>query len=236
MKRNQSGFTLIEIAIVLVIIGLLLGGVLKGQELINSAKVKNLANDFRNIPVYIYGYQDKFKAVPGDDQQADVHVVGTKATTPAGTTLGNGVINGNWDSNTPSDESIVFWQHVRLAGLAAGPTVVPATITNDQDPYLPQNTVGGRIGIESASATPPIANLKGSYIICSQHIQGKFAKQLDATLDDGVANTGSVMITADAASSTAGPRTASPAAIGGTSIPPTVVPDDNTLYTVCMGV
>ena len=52
MKRNQSGFTLIEIAIVLVIIGLLLGGVLKGQELINSAKVKNLATDFRNIPVY----------------------------------------------------------------------------------------------------------------------------------------------------------------------------------------
>ena len=42
--RNQNGFTLIEIAIVLVIIGLLLGGVLKGQELINSAKVKNLAN------------------------------------------------------------------------------------------------------------------------------------------------------------------------------------------------
>ena len=56
MKRNQSGFTLIEIAIVLVIIGLLLGGVLKGQELINSAKVKNLATDFRNIPVFIYGY------------------------------------------------------------------------------------------------------------------------------------------------------------------------------------
>ena len=42
MRNKQSGFTLVEIAIVLVIIGLLLGGVLKGQELINSAKVKNL--------------------------------------------------------------------------------------------------------------------------------------------------------------------------------------------------
>jgi prepilin-type N-terminal cleavage/methylation domain-containing protein len=58
MKRDQSGFTLIEIAIVLVIIGLLLGGVLKGQELINSAKVKNLAADFKNVPVFVYGYQD----------------------------------------------------------------------------------------------------------------------------------------------------------------------------------
>jgi prepilin-type N-terminal cleavage/methylation domain-containing protein len=51
MNNKQSGFTLIEIAIVLVIIGLLLGGVLKGQELINSAKVKNFATDFRNIPL-----------------------------------------------------------------------------------------------------------------------------------------------------------------------------------------
>ena len=65
--RRQSGFTLIEIAIVLVIIGLLLGGILKGQELINSARVKNLGTDFRNIPLFIYGYQDKFKALPGDD-------------------------------------------------------------------------------------------------------------------------------------------------------------------------
>ena len=61
--KKQTGFTLIELAIVLVIIGLLLGGVLRGQELINSAKVKNLAADFRNIPVYIYGYQDKLVVV-----------------------------------------------------------------------------------------------------------------------------------------------------------------------------
>ncbi|CAN6133542.1 Prokaryotic N-terminal methylation site [Methylophilaceae bacterium] len=45
MKKQQLGFTLIELAIVLVIIGLLLGGVLKGQELINSAKVKSMATD-----------------------------------------------------------------------------------------------------------------------------------------------------------------------------------------------
>src|SRR5258707_5247089 len=76
MKRQQSGFTLVEIAIVLVIIGLLLGGILKGQELINSAKVKNLANDFRVIPTYIYAYQDKFKALPGDDPSADTHLPG----------------------------------------------------------------------------------------------------------------------------------------------------------------
>ena len=101
MKRNQSGFTLIEIAIVLVIIGLLLGGVLKGQELINSAKVKNLATDFRNIPVYIYGYQDKFRALPGDDIQAISHV------SAAANGNGNGLIDGAWDSTSPADESSI---------------------------------------------------------------------------------------------------------------------------------
>src|SRR4030095_7033874 len=115
MRKQQSGFTLVEIAIVLVIIGLLLGGILKGQELINSAKVKNLANDFRVVPTYIYAYQDKYKALPGDDNRADTNVSGaTKATTPAGT-QGNGVINGNWNSSTATDESFLFWQHVRLS-------------------------------------------------------------------------------------------------------------------------
>jgi prepilin-type N-terminal cleavage/methylation domain-containing protein len=230
MKRNQSGFTLIEIAIVLVIIGLLLGGVLKGQELINSAKVKNLANDFKNVPLYVYGYQDKFKALPGDDAAADTHAGGVVATTPASSS-GNGLINGVWDSNTVTDESILFWEHARRAGLMAGTTTVPTSITSDADPYLPQNAVGGRIGIESGSATPPIVGLRGSYVICSKHILGKFAKQLDATLDDGVSNSGSVMVTADATSPVARTSTA-PAAI----VPSTTLPADDTLYTVCMGV
>ena len=72
--NKEQGFTLIELAIVLVIIGLLLGGVLKGQELINSAKVKNMASDFRNVQVQIYSYQDKFRALPGDDKAASANV------------------------------------------------------------------------------------------------------------------------------------------------------------------
>ena len=67
MKNRHQGFTLVEIAVVLVIIGLLLGGVLKGQELINSAKVKNVIGEFRNVSTYVFGYQDRFRAMPGDD-------------------------------------------------------------------------------------------------------------------------------------------------------------------------
>src|SRR5437763_16269619 len=111
MRSQQSGFTLVEIAIVLVIIGLLLGGILKGQELINSARVKNIANDFRVIPTYIYAYQDKFRALPGDDNKATSHVQTNPVTAGLADGNGNGVIDGAVFDNTnkPTSEALDFW-------------------------------------------------------------------------------------------------------------------------------
>ena len=244
MKRNQSGFTLIEIAIVLVIIGLLLGGVLKGQELINSAKVKNLATDFRNIPVYIYGYQDKFKALPGDDAQVLAHLGPTSGATlatgpatcnnaAAGPCTGNGVIDGSW-LDTPAtaagNETVLFWQHVRLAGLATGST----TVTDPS--YMPTNAAGGTIGLQSgtnnAAQSPvlspavganPATPIRGTYIICSSGILGKFVKQLDIQMDDGNTSTGSMMAV----------PVGSPL---NTVATVTTAIDDAASYNVCMGV
>jgi len=187
--NKQTGFTLIELAIVLVIIGLLLGGVLRGQELINSARVKSLTRDFQNAQVYLYGYQDRFRSIPGDDGQAAARLQGPPVATapPAGAaTTDNGRIDGNWnDGFGVGSESVLFWQHVRLAGLAPGPTAVAAGF--DQ-----QNANNGRVGIQSIGATPPIAGMTGSYVICSDLIVGRDALQLDTTLDDGVPNTGNV--------------------------------------------
>ncbi len=69
-KKHQRGFTLVEIAIVLVIIGLLIGGVLKGQELIYNQKVKSTYDAYRQYTAAMYGYQDRYKALPGDDANA----------------------------------------------------------------------------------------------------------------------------------------------------------------------
>jgi len=69
--KKQTGFTLVEIAIVLVIVGLLIGGVLKGQEMITNAKLKRIESDNAGIAAAMFSYQDRYLQLPGDDNAAD---------------------------------------------------------------------------------------------------------------------------------------------------------------------
>ena len=74
--KSQQGFTLVEIAIVLVIVGLLLGAVLKGQELIFNTKIKSTYNMSRETAAAVYAYQDRYRINPGDDN--DVNLVSVR--------------------------------------------------------------------------------------------------------------------------------------------------------------
>jgi prepilin-type N-terminal cleavage/methylation domain-containing protein len=230
MRKQQSGFTLVEIAIVLVIIGLLLGGVLKGQELINSAKVKNMVGDFRTVSSLVYGYQDRFKALPGDQTQAQltaafgVDAAGNPLGTPCAPAAAgqcvqnNGRIDGAWNTAAVTDETYVFWQHVRLANLATGPTALGPNLQ-------PRNADGGLIGIESGlnaagAAAPFIANMRGTFFVCSDGVLGRYVKQIDTTMDDGDTAAGSVQAVATLSAR------ATPAV-------PTANIQDGAQYTVC---
>lgn len=137
--RKQAGFTLIEIAIVLVIIGLLLGGVLKGQELIQSARVRNLISQQDGIKAAYFGFLDRFRALPGDYSQANPNIANVAATA-------NGNNNGRIETIVGGgaiDEHIAAWDHLSKAGFINGSytyAVVPennATVpTNPYARYL----------------------------------------------------------------------------------------------------
>jgi hypothetical protein len=181
---KQSGFTLVETAIVLLIVALMIGGILKGQELIHGTKVKSLTADFHAIPVYLHAYQDKFRRLPGDDPAAAGHV-GAAAGTQGN---GDGRIDGNWDDRPAAgacpSETCNFWLHVRLANLAAGATAL------DGD-FQPTNAEGGPVGVASS---PPVAGWAGNFFVCSGGIQGRFARQIDVNMDDGATHTGSIRV------------------------------------------
>lgn len=204
---GQSGFTLVEAAIVLLIVGLLISGIVKGQELIENAKAKNLAADFGRVAALLHAYQDKYRRLPGDDPAAANHV-GADAGTQGN---GNGRIDGNWDDAPAAgacpSEACYFWLHLRLANLDSGKTVL-------DDDYLPANAEGAPLGV---AGTAPVAGWAGSHFVCSGGIRGRFARQIDATLDDGATASGSVRAIGGA-----------PAAFQNLSLA-----DDDAVFTVC---
>ena len=116
MRKQQSGFTLIEIAIVLVIIGLLLGGVLKGQELITSARVRNLISTQDGIKAAYFGFQDRYRALPGDYPGAQA--LANIPNIPGATFGGNG--DGRIIDAGGANEQTLAWMHLSNAGFLTG--------------------------------------------------------------------------------------------------------------------
>lgn len=217
--KKQLGFTLIEVAIVLVIIGLLLGGVLKGQELITQAKIKSVINDFTGVSTAVYAYQDRYRSLPGDDPGAARWSI---ITTPGN---GDGVVSGLFNSTTATDESLTFWAHLRLSGFLTGDAT---TLASAEKP--PQNSASGVLGVQWT----PTAGVYGlafqapGLVICSTGLPGKIAESVDKQLDDGNPSTGAVrsyLTTTGAIPATSNAVNAA----GGIGY----IDDGQTLYTVC---
>jgi prepilin-type N-terminal cleavage/methylation domain-containing protein len=181
MRHLGKGFTLVEIAIVLVIIGLLLGGILKGQEMITQAKIKNLIADFSGISAAYHGYQDRYRKLPGDDGDANARwSLGIPA--PASGAYNDGTVSGTYNTTTANEESRLFWLHLRRAGFVAG---------NDQE--QPFNAVTGKIGVQTGNAAGgTVLGGFGALIVCSANMPDKMAIAVDTQMDDGDARTGTV--------------------------------------------
>jgi len=167
--NKQNGFTLVEIAIVLVIIGLLLGGVLKGQEMIKNAEIRSVITDVQGLTTAMYAYRDRYNALPGDDKNAIVN-----SSSATGVAIGNGDGQIKVAGGLKEDEQ--FFLQLRAAKLITG-----SGVTGDL------HSLGGATTVAYQTYT----NSRGNEI-CLGGIGGADAIILEAKEDDGSPSSGSI--------------------------------------------
>src|SRR5207245_5744666 len=149
--------------------------------MITQAKIKNVINDFNGITIAITSYQDRYRALPGDDKNATARW--TTQNPASGD--GNGVIAGLYNVNDTTGaggapaaaaEANLFWQHLRIAGF------VPGLTTGTGSGTPPPNAAGGLIGVESG-----VVGSKGlgftSLIICFSNLPEKVASAVAGPMD-----------------------------------------------------
>jgi hypothetical protein len=184
---KEAGFTLVEIFFALVIVGVLLVAVLKGEEMVAQARVKKVVSDLNGVTAAYLSYQDRYQAVPGDDAS----VGGSDGRWSSFSALpggGDGRISGSYAETPPPQglanvdnlqgESMNFWWHLRLAGLSYGPTQGPGAA------MPPTSSVGGPMGLQMGGLglTSPV--------VCAASVPDKIAAAVDAQLDDQAPNRG----------------------------------------------
>lgn len=174
-KKRERGFTLVELAIVLVIIGLILAGIIKGQELITNAKIKRTYNVQKEIAAAIYTYFDRYQFYPGDDPQAAAKFLNPVVTNGNGNALiavGAASTAANFACAATGTEQCDLWSELRQSGILTG-----SGFTNPTHPY------GG--GIAVSYFTAPLAPALAAHWIHFQNVPYDVCQLIDQQFDDG---------------------------------------------------
>lgn len=198
---SQRGLGVLELAIVVVVIGFILGGILKGQELIAGARLKATVVDIETIRAAAATYRDRYGGFPGDHALAQAQL-----GTPNGITWrvprcdgtdqgcdGDGIIEGNGRTG----ETLLFWQHLTLANLISG-IAVASPVDDSIGAGLPSTAVGGGLAVQHQAvggyATHWLRLGTGAELATGV-ATGEQAHGIDSEIDDGRPGTGAVRVT-----------------------------------------
>jgi prepilin-type N-terminal cleavage/methylation domain-containing protein len=204
VKRN--GFTLVELAIVLMIIGLLIGGILKGQELINNARVQTVMRNVKGYEAAITTFRDSYAAWPGDIASPSTRL--PNCTAAPCNIAGNGdsildVVCADVNCQVNPFETRRFWVHLQSANLISG---VDTSYTGTPDTWgtdFPKSPLGGGFVVQQF-ASPASGSAAGFYgtglmlkdIVNSMYNPGLTpgqAGQIDRKMDDGKPFSGDIV-------------------------------------------
>ncbi len=212
--NKKNGFTLVELSIVMIIIGLLIGGILKGQELITNSKVARTIRDLKSFQAAINTFQDSYKALPGDITSATTLVPGCNAGTNC--TDGNGNLKigaielDAWhyfQNKSVTSENFQFWKHLALADLIGD--ISPSSTAMEFGQTLPAGPFGGGytvadtsgagMGFDDTSFAGRIIRIHDCPVACNE-LEGPnatilsptVAASIDRKMDDGSPLSGTV--------------------------------------------
>ncbi len=177
--QRQRGFTLIEIAIVLVIIGLLIGGVMQGQSLIRAAKVKDIITTATDLSGAAATFKTRYHVLPGDHPAATTEIPGA-----VGNGNGNGVISVAESANVPS--------HLFASGFIKGGATAPIRTTYGAVWLVQRSsaiTAASPCGAAVNNAAPALTI---NNVIVFSTLPGDAAEEIDRKLDDGLFNSGTI--------------------------------------------
>jgi prepilin-type N-terminal cleavage/methylation domain-containing protein len=167
IRTSEAGFTLVEIAIVMVIIGLLIGGVLKGQAMIQNAKVKRVSKQADEIRAAVMAFYDKYGMYPGDENIA--------AIPPGADGEGNG------SGQITGGEMYEVFRDLQLSGLISG------VYNGTSD--LPRHAFGDSVLLYWVDPGPGTAQ----HYLRFDNLPADVCLELDTKYDNSTWNSGSIV-------------------------------------------
>ncbi|MFZ4124477.1 MAG: type II secretion system protein [Rickettsiales bacterium] len=220
-RMHRNAFTLVELSIVLVIMGLIVGGIMAGASLIRNTEVKTAISQSQKYKNALYAFRSKYAGWPGDLSDA-TNYWGVKAGTGSDVTChqtagtGNATCNGNGDGfmegisgDTSNGERFLTWQQMAAAGLIEGrftgasttaPTMNAAPGVNVPKPTVGGNNVRWEVHQLDGSVTGHAIWFDGSYpgnvmvLAGGPALKPEEAWNIDLKLDDGMPATGGIFV------------------------------------------